>query len=99
MSAKMRSLHPPHMPRDARQLPYGDFETSQDFARAGMTQGFDVAVLRNAAEAEAVGDAVHVAQEPRKTVGQRAVEVEDGEEVGHRFRCFMVSGWRRTSAS
>ena len=63
-----------------------------------MAQGLDVAI-RDAAKAEAVGDIVHVAQEPRKAVGQRAVEVEDDEGVGHRFRCFTASGWRRTSAA
>jgi len=47
-----------------------------------MSQRLDVPV-RDAAEAEPVGDVVHVAQEPGKAVGERAVEIEDDEGVGH----------------
>jgi hypothetical protein len=47
-----------------------------------MPQPLDI-LIRDAAEAEAIGDVVDGAQEPRKAVGQRAVEIEDGEGVGH----------------
>ena len=59
-----------------------------------MAQLLDVVVL-DAAKAEAVGDVVHVAQEPGKAIGQRAVEVEDGEGVGHAWRNHTVE--RRTT--
>ncbi len=52
-------------------------------ASSAADEGKPAAKSKPAAKAEAVGDVVHVAQEPRKTVGQRAVEVEDGEGVGH----------------
>ena len=47
-----------------------------------MPQPFDVRI-RHPPEAEAVGDIVDGAPKPRKAVGQRAVEIEDGEGVGH----------------
>ena len=43
-----------------------------------MAQALDLA-FGDFAEAEAIGDIVHVAQEPRKAVDQRAVEIEDDE--------------------
>jgi len=47
-----------------------------------MPQPLDV-LIRDAAKAESVGDIIDRPQEPRKAVGQRAVEIEDGEGVGH----------------
>ncbi|MHC2294836.1 hypothetical protein ACVIJW_010706 [Bradyrhizobium barranii subsp. barranii] len=70
------------MPRDRRQLPQGHLEPGEDLARRGMSQRFDF-VIRDAAKIEAIGDIVDGAQKPRKAVGQRTVEIEDGEGVGH----------------
>jgi hypothetical protein len=47
-----------------------------------MPQFFDV-FIRNTAEVEAISDIVHVAQEPAKAVGKRAVEIEDNQGLGH----------------
>jgi hypothetical protein len=70
------------MPCDRRQLPQGHFEPAQDLARRSMPQPLDI-LIGDAAKAEAIGDVVDGAQKPRKAVGQRAVEIEDGEGVGH----------------
>ena len=82
----MLALQPPHVPRDRRQLPGRDLQPRQDFAGARMAQAFDV-LVGHAAEAKAVGDAIHMALEPGKAVGERAVEIEDnkgiGQETGH----------------
>jgi hypothetical protein len=81
----MLGLQPPHVPRDARQLPQRDVQSLEDFAGAGMAQRLNV-LISNAAKAKAIGNIVHVAQEPGNAVGQRAVEVEDDEGIGHRGR-------------
>ena len=47
-----------------------------------MPQLLDI-LIPDAPKAEAIGDVVDGAQEPGKAVGERAVEVEDGEGVGH----------------
>ncbi|MGY4488225.1 hypothetical protein ACVWWR_007416 [Bradyrhizobium sp. LM3.2] len=46
-----------------------------------MPQSLDI-LIRDTAKFEAIGDIVNDAQEPRKAVGQRAVEIEYGEGVG-----------------
>src|SRR3954463_16530862 len=69
------------MSRDRRQLPQGHIEAVEDLPRRGMPQPLDV-LIGDATKAEAVGDVVDGAQKPRKAVGQRAVEIEDGEGVG-----------------
>jgi hypothetical protein len=95
----MLGLQPPHMPRDSRQFPEGNLKPPEDLARSETAQRFDV-LIRDAAEAELVGDAIHVAEEPRKAVGERAVEVENDKRVAHhpnrirgvqwcRVLCFM----------
>src|SRR5712664_1770197 len=78
----MFGLQPSHMSRDTRQFPQRDFKTPKDFARSETAQHLDV-LFRDTAEAEPLGDAVHVAQEPRQAVGERAVEVENNKRVGH----------------
>jgi len=70
------------MSRDARQFPERDFEAPKDFARTEPAQHLDV-LFRDAAEAEFVGDAIYVAEEPRKAIGERAVEIENDKRVGH----------------
>ena len=42
-------------------------------------------MITDAAKAERVGDTVQLADEPGKAVGQRAVEIEDGEGDGQGF--------------
>ncbi len=76
-------LQPPRMPRDRRQLPQRHFEPAEDLPRRSMPQPLDI-LVSYAAKAEAIGDIVDGAQEPRKAVGQGAVEIEDGEGVGQR---------------
>src|SRR5262245_50797720 len=78
----MLRLQPAHMPGNEGDLPRRHFEPRYDLARAGVPQFFDV-FMRNTAEVEAISDIVHVAQEPAKAVGKRAVEIEDDEGVGH----------------
>ena len=46
-----------------------------------MPQRLDI-LRRDPAEAETIGDLVHIALKPRKAVGERAVEIEDDEGVG-----------------
>ena len=46
-----------------------------------MPQALDV-FIGNAAKSKAVGDPIHMAPEPRKAVGKRAVEIEDDEGIG-----------------
>jgi hypothetical protein len=78
----MFGLQPSHVPRDARQFPERDFKTPKDFARTEAAQHLDV-LFRDTAEAEFVGDAIYVAEEPRKAIGERPVEVENDKRVGH----------------
>src|ERR1700682_376805 len=78
----MLGLQPSHVSRNARQFPQRDFKMPKDFARTETAQRFDVLIL-DAAEAEFVGDAIHVALEPRKAVDERAVEIENNKRVGH----------------
>ena len=47
-----------------------------------MTQPLDI-LMRHPAEAKAIGHIVDGAQKPGKAVDERAVEIEDGEGVGH----------------
>jgi hypothetical protein len=79
---EVRRLEPPHVPGDPRHLPQRHGEARQDLAGAGAAQYPDI-LLRDPTEAEPVGHIVHVPAEPRQAVGQRAVEVEDGETVAH----------------
>src|SRR5712691_5328217 len=81
-ACQMFGLQPSHMSRDARQFPVRDFKTPKDFARSETAQHLDV-LFRDAAEAEFVGDAIYVAEEPRKAIGERAVEIENDKRVGH----------------
>jgi hypothetical protein len=74
----MLGLQPSHVPRDTRQLPERDFKAPKDFARSETAQNLDV-LFRDPAEAEFVSDAIYVAQEPRKAVGERAVEIENNK--------------------
>ncbi len=76
------------MPRDSRQFPEGNPKPPEDLARSETAQRFDV-LIRDAAEAESVGDAIHVAEEPRKAVGERAVEIENDKRVGHGIDCAL----------
>jgi hypothetical protein len=78
----MLGLQPSHVPRDARQFPERDFKMPEDFARTETAQHLDV-LFRDAAEAEFVGDAIYVSEEPRKAIGERAVEIENDKWVGH----------------
>jgi len=78
---------------NARQLPQPDFKTPKDFAGSETAQNLDV-LFRDPAEAEFVGDAVHVAQEPWKAVGKRAVEVENDKRVGHYLKGTRGAKWR-----
>jgi hypothetical protein len=78
----MFGLQPSHVSRDARQFPERDFKMPKDFARTETAQHLDV-LLRDTAEAEFVGDAIYVTEEPRKAIGERAVEIENDKRVGH----------------
>jgi hypothetical protein len=49
-------------------------------SRAFAAQQFDLVIV-NAAKTVLVGDRIDDAQEPRKAVGQRSVQIEDGELV------------------
>src|SRR6266702_4234852 len=68
-----------------------------------MPQLLDV-LVGNAVESEPVGDIVDVAQGPRKTVDEGAVEVEDDEGEGHlhpkrigtRIECGTICRWAAT---
>ena len=71
-----------HMLGDHRQLPGRHAEIVQDRARLEPAQPLAVAG-REAPIAEAVGDLVEDAEKPVLAVGQRAVEVEQGEAVAH----------------
>src|SRR5258705_12057772 len=90
----MFGLQPSHVPRDARQFPQRDFKTPKDFARTEAAQLLDV-LFRDPAEAEFVGDAIYVAQEPRKAIGERAVEVENDKRVGHDPKRTRGAQWRK----
>ena len=72
----------PQVLGDHRQLPGRHAEIVQD--RAGLEPAQPLAVAgRKAPIAEAVRHLVEDAEEPVLAVGQRAVEVEQGEAVAH----------------
>jgi hypothetical protein len=84
------------VPDDHGEFLERHLEARKDFARAGLPQRLNI-LVRDAAETEPVGDIVHVAQESRKAVGERAVWVEDDEEIAQKLIicCNGLMGWKR----
>lgn len=74
-------LEAAHMSGDRRQFPERHFQSPQDVVGAGVPQRLDL-TLRDPPEAEAIGHVVHMAQELRVAVGERAIEIEDDEGRG-----------------
>ncbi len=74
--------HRPEVVGDARQLPGGQAAVPDQVGNRAAAQRFDLVRL-DAGEAVFVGQPVLGLQEEGKTVGKRAVEVEDRERIGH----------------
>ena len=76
-ACQMFGLQPSHVPRDARQFPERDFKTPKDFARTETAQNLRRPASATRRKLNLLGDAIYVAEEPRKAIGERAVEIEN----------------------
>src|SRR5262249_45348828 len=87
-----------HVARNPWETPARDVQGREDFAGAAAAHRFDIV---DAPEAMLVGHGRHHAQKPGKAVGQRAVEIEDDELIGHSFETPargalpMLNAWAR----
>ena len=77
---EMPRLQLAHVPRDHRQFYARNLQLVKNLAKVGVAERLEIL---DAAEAEFVGDIVRMPPEPGKTVGERAVQVEN-DEGGHR---------------